>query len=434
MIRFSILGCVAAGGAIVAMVAGCGGAGSPGGLNSVVPNSPAQHAAGSIPRFYTLTDIGSGLPGSPGLVPSGLNDEGTVVGTASANVIPSLPSCGSSCGPPEAWIFRNGTLTELPPLGSDFVTVGDSINDVGYASGGSAGYVTEEAVLWSPTGRIINLGTGILGSQSSAEAISISNTFNIAGASYNYYSEVPTAFDGKGGASAPCGSNTQGQLQKVNDFGLATGVMFLYQGGGDSITCPPLTIVGSPPDPTFYDYGWSINDKAQSVGRLSVGPAFGNFHPYLYQRGKTTDLGTLFPGNPNAVGSAFGINESGTIVGWSAKSGGTPGYPPVDLRAFVYSDGTMVDINSLLSSRVRSKWTVGVAKSINSRNQIVAVAYYGGYPNGVEHAVLLTPQENGPKRESTRTIAPRAGWTKAPSRAAWMKVISERAKRSHLDW
>ena len=49
-----------------------------------------RHAAGSIPKSYDLTDIGSGLPGSPGLVPAGLNDKGTVVGSASVGVIPEL--------------------------------------------------------------------------------------------------------------------------------------------------------------------------------------------------------------------------------------------------------------------------------------------------------------------------------------------------------
>lgn len=443
MRRFSILGSVVTGGAIVAMLAGCGGAGSPSGSSSVLPSSsvdhaagsiPNDHAAGSIPKSYDLTDIGSGLPGSPGLVPAGLNDKGTVVGSASVGVLPSFPSCSpSTCGPPEGWIFQNGTLTELPPLGSDFVTVGDSINNAGYASGGSAGDVTEEAVLWSPNGSIINLGTGILGSQSSAEAISISNSRNIVGASYNYYNEVPTAFDGKGGASAPCGPNTQGQLQKVNDSGVATGVMFLYQGGGAAITCPPLTVIGSPPKPTFYDYGWGINNRGQGVGRLSIGAHFGDFHPYLYQNGKMTDLGTLFPGNPHARGSAFGINDCGMIVGWSAKGGGTPGHPPVDWRAFIYSAGRMVDLNSLLSRDMQSKWTVVAAESINSKKQIIAAAYYGGYPNGVEHAVLLSPQGSEPTG-ITRTIAPPAGWTKAPdSRAAWMKVVQARAKRLHLD-
>lgn len=209
--------------------------------------------------------------------------------------------------------------------------------------------------------------------------------------------------------------------------------MFLPQGGGAAITCPPLTVIGSPPKPTLYDFGLGINNRGQGVGRLTIGAHFGNFHPYLYQNGKMTDLGTLFPGDPHARGSAFAINDCGMIVGWSAKGGGTPGHPPVDWRAFVYSDGKMVDLNSLLSKDVRSKWTVVVAKSINSKKQIIAAAYYGGYPNGVEHAVLLSPQGSGPTR-ITRTIAPRAGWTKAPgSRAAWANVVSAHAKRLHLE-
>ena len=95
----------------------------------------------------------------------------------------------------------------------------------------------------------------------------------------------------------------------MNDHGRAIGNMFLYQGGVDAITCSPLTVIESPPDPTFWDYGFDINDKGQAVGRLSPGPNFGNFYPFLYQKGSTSNLGTLFTSDPYAVGAAFGIES-----------------------------------------------------------------------------------------------------------------------------
>jgi probable HAF family extracellular repeat protein len=416
------------------ILGGCsGGAVSPGAPTSLEPSRPVN-VSGSIPKSYVLTDIGAELPGSPGLVPSGVNDKGTVVGEASVGVLGSLPSCSpSTCGPPQGWIFKNGTLSQLPPLGTDYLTFADSINSAGYVSGGSAGNVTEEAILWKPAGGTINLGTGILGSQSAAEAFSISNSGKIVGASANYTSEVPTAFDGKGGASAPCGATTQGLLNVVNNAGLAVGDMILSQGGVDAITCPPLTIIESPPDPTFWDYGFAINDKGQSVGRLSVGPAFGNFHPFLYRKGQTTDLGTLFPSDPDAVGAAFGINQSGMIVGFTAQNGGTPGHPPVDPRAFVYAQGKMVDLNSLLSSEVQAQWTVVVAEKINNKKQVIAAAWYGGYPNGVEHAVLLSPSGSA-SSGVTRTRLARGGRTLTPAlREAGIRFEAMRARRLHLD-
>ncbi len=415
------------------MLAGCSGtAVTPSASTSLEPSQRVK-AAWSIPKSYVLTDIGAGLPGSPGLVPSGLNDKGTVVGTASVSVLGSLPSCSpSTCGPPEGWIFKNGRLRRLPPLGSDPYTLGDSVNNAGFVSGGSASDTTEEAVLWKPAGGIINLGNGILGSQSQAEALSISNSLKIVGLSATYTSVVPTAWAPNGGAWAPCGRTTQGQLNGVNNAGLAIGDKFLSQGGVDAITCHPLTVIESPPDPTFWDYGFSINDKDQSVGRLSIGPVFGNFHPFLYQKGHTTDLGTLFPRDPNAVGAAFGINQSGMIVGFTARNGGTPGHIPVDPRAFVYSEGKMVDLNSLLSSEVQAHWRVVVAEKINEKKQVIAAAWYGGYPNGVEHAVLLSPKGTAPAGVS-RAIPLQAGVFGAhQGSGSWLRFEALR-RRLHLE-
>ncbi len=419
--------------AFVAMLAGCGGGAVTPSASTSLESSQRVKASWSIPTSYVLTDIGARLPGSPGLVPSGLNDEGTVVGTASIGVLGSLPSCSpSKCGPPEGWIFKNGTLSKLPPLGSDTLTFADSANNAGYISGGSGTDTTEEAVLWKPGGGIINLGTGILGSQSQAEATSISNSGRIVGVSYTYTSEVPTAWDHKGGAWAPCGRTTQGILNVVNNAGLAVGYMALSQGGYDAITCHPLTVIESPPDPTFADWGFAINDNDQSVGRLSIGPAFGNFHPFLYQKGHTTDLGTLFPRDPNAVGAAFGINQSGMIVGFTARNGGTPGHIPVDPRGFVYSEGKMVDLNSLLSSHERAHWRVVVAGRINDKKQVIAAAWYGGYPNGVEHAVLLSPKGTAPAGVSL--VSPsRAGMTGAHQAPGSSLRIEALRSRLHLE-
>jgi probable HAF family extracellular repeat protein len=398
--------------------------------NASAPLSPdknVRNAAGAIPKQYVLTDLGTELPGSPGLVPSVINDKGTVVGEASTGILGSLPSCApSSCGPPEGWTFQNGTLSQLPALGTDFLTFADYVNNEGVISGGSAGNVTEEAVLWQRGGSITNLGTGLLGSGSSAEAVSISNSHKIVGLSYDATDEIPTAFHINGSTSAPCGSTTEGVLETVNNAGLGVGINYLPQGGAIAMTCPPYTAIETPSDPTFSDWGFGINDKGQAVGRLTVGPAYGNFHPFLYDKGKTTDLGTLDPSNPASVGAAFSINQSGMLVGFSADGGGVPGYPPVNPRAYVYAHGQMVDLNSLIPASVRANWTLVVAAGVNDKKQIVGSAFVGGYPNGVEHGFLLTPS-NGQNQQSevraphvigARTMVPRAAWLRAEARRA----------------
>ena len=86
-----------------------------------------------------------------------------------------------------------------------------------------------------------------------------------------------------------------------------------------------------------------------------------------------TDLGTLSGGNS----CAYGINNSGQVVGESNSSNGS--------RAFLWQDNTMVDINSFLPEN--SGWVLENATDINDSGQIVGYGYY----NGQTRAFLLSP-------------------------------------------
>ena len=89
-----------------------------------------------------------------------------------------------------------------------------------------------------------------------------------------------------------------------------------------------------------------------------------------------TDLGTL--GGSTAM--AWGINDHGEVVGYSNTAGGQE-------HAFLYSGGTMVDLNSLLVPG--SGWTLKRAYAINNAGQI---AGWGADPfGGTQVAFLLTP-------------------------------------------
>lgn len=90
-----------------------------------------------------------------------------------------------------------------------------------------------------------------------------------------------------------------------------------------------------------------------------------------------SDLGTL-PGLSSSVGVA--INRSGQVAGF-ANTPGDFNSP----RAFVYSDGVMRDLNSLISSD--SGWILQIASAINERGQITGF----GMHNGKGRAFLLVP-------------------------------------------
>jgi probable HAF family extracellular repeat protein len=100
----------------------------------------------------------------------------------------------------------------------------------------------------------------------------------------------------------------------------------------------------------------AINNSGQVVGQADTGAAgcAWESHPVLWENGVATDLGTL--GGP--VGVATAIDDVGRIVGssWASCSG------PV--RAFLWSDGRMRDLGSLVFGG--SSW----ANSINSSGHI----------------------------------------------------------------
>jgi probable HAF family extracellular repeat protein len=89
-----------------------------------------------------------------------------------------------------------------------------------------------------------------------------------------------------------------------------------------------------------------------------------------------TDLGTI----PGGSGSqAYGINASGQVAGYAYANGGGE-------RAFLYSNGTMADLNLLIDPT--SGWTLTEATAINNNGWIVG---YGTNASGQQDAFLLTP-------------------------------------------
>jgi probable HAF family extracellular repeat protein len=348
----------------------------------------------SLPHFR-LTDLGP-PNGKPWIDPVAVNNNGAVVGNTGVGPLSSLPCPPKICtAPPQGFVFRDGHLHQLRPLPGGVESFAADINDNGVIAGGSVNANgVESAVLWNPDGSMVNLGTGIATPGSNAEADSISNTGVIAGVSYSTTAALPTIFDGKGGATDPCGSRVQGYFRAVNDAGIGAGDELLSGGGTAAMTCPPFKAVERPSNSSWLDFGFDINDSGTVVGRFSPGPSFAIFHPFRYKDGVTTDLGSLFPDDSSAVGAAFAIDNVGLIVGFSAKSGGVIGsspVPPKDPRAFIYANGRMINLNNLLPAGY-GDWTLITAESISDNGNIVGTAFVGGYPNGYEHAYLLTPQ------------------------------------------
>ena len=107
-----------------------------------------------------------------------------------------------------------------------------------------------------------------------------------------------------------------------------------------------------------YSSAYGINDSGQVVGYSNT--AGGDYHAFLYDSTAMTDLGTL----GGTYSYAYGINDSGQVVGYS----GTIGHAS---RAFLYNGTAMTDLGTLGG-------TSSYAYSINNSGQVVGQSYTSG--------------------------------------------------------
>lgn len=94
-----------------------------------------------------------------------------------------------------------------------------------------------------------------------------------------------------------------------------------------------------------------------------------------------TDLGTL----GGTVSEGMGINASGEVTGSSNTA------EDENTRGFLYSNGHMLDLNSLLSPTQAALYTITSGRSINDSGQIAAVGYINATQPPHILAFLLTP-------------------------------------------
>jgi probable HAF family extracellular repeat protein len=166
-----------------------------------------------------------------------------------------------------------------------------------------------------------------------------------------------------------------GEARAINDAGLVVGYTyvdsdlhkhaFVYDSKtGQAKILPPFS-----PNGFNESRANDVNNQGQVVG-MATTQGLRTRRPFLYMNGKMIDIGY------GGEGEARAINDAGEIVGQYN------GY------AFLYRDGKLIDLNSLISPESHLKLID--AWKINNKGQIIATAIDVG---GAQQNVLLTPSE-----------------------------------------
>jgi probable HAF family extracellular repeat protein len=311
------------------------------------------------------------------------------------------------------------TVTDLPPVDGKMSSQANAINDAGQVVGNSWGYTYGTiATVWNGT-----TPTALAPSFSPPSAINansftsaINNSGQVVGSATNNSPSHAVMWDGT--AVSILG---QGSASGINNSGQVVGTTANFEAVVWNGTATP-TILGSLAGSSTWGAG--INNRGQVVGSSYATAAHINppLHAVIWNGTTPTDLGTL--GGTNSAANA--INNSGQVAGYSQTAmntstdaviwngttltdlgtlggpasfatdinnrGQVVGYSTTTFfdtpqNAFIWDDGVMLNLNTLLDSS-GTGWTLEYALGINNSGQIVGV---GLNPLGQMNGFLLSP-------------------------------------------
>lgn len=274
----------------------------------------------------------------------------------------------------EAYLWQNGTYTELPipfPMGSYAL----DINNSGKIIGGRSDAMGPGILLDGTT--VISLGT-LGGDHSIPQAINEAD--QVVGTSQTPTTNELAPFFWENGSMLSMGTlgGDYGRAYDINNHGMAVG--FSENGAGQNRAfvwragqgMTDLGTLGGDQSTAF-----AVNDANEVVGWSET--AGGYQHAFFWKDGVMTDLGTL-GGNQS---QAFGINNAGLILGWAETQ---TGYRPMVL----WENGIAVRLNQLVAadSGWELLWPGTLSFSINHNGAILGE----GYINNNKYIFLMTPR------------------------------------------
>ena len=319
---------------------------------------------------YTITDVGVIGTGNESFAYA-INDVGQVAGWSRI----------TSGGNRHAFRWTSGTMLDLGTLGGN-ESFAYGINDSGHVVGRSmtSGATGDRAFLYN--GALVDLSTQ--GLSTTSQAWGINNAGQIVGRTLS--GAATRAFRISGGVATIIPgtffNNGNSYAYGINEAGHVVGYAstnnqanqqraFYWPGTGN---IQDLSTLGG-----TDSYGYDINVNLNVVGAGDTSND-AQTNAFRWVSNPMTNMGTL--GGIEA--EAWGINNSGTIVGYSSYQPGTSSSNG-PLHAFVIKGSTMFDMNALIDPA--SGWVLTDARDINNLGQIVGK----GTINGQQHAFIATP-------------------------------------------
>jgi probable HAF family extracellular repeat protein len=360
-----------------------------------------------------VTDLGA-LPGHHNCsVATSINASGEIAGSSEISVIDPVLDVREI----RAVLWKkNGRITNLKTFGGNFSIV-SAINDRGQVAGSATNAIADpfsilyllqgsskgtqtRAFLWQH-GHKQDLGTldgpdaATFGLNNHGQVIGISYINSIPNSSTGLPTADPFLWDRK-------------TKNKMNDLGTLGGV-YGWAGalnnkgqviGYSSLAADPGACLKALPDPNCHPFLWDAGQltdlTAQSNGffvkanAINIGGAIvglGDFSGTLdaarWENDKVTDLGHL-PGDCSS--EAFAINSRDQVIGTSVACNG-------DFRSFLWENGSMADLNTLIPPN--SSLFLLETLAINDRGEIAGDGVPSGcnYDGTCGHAYVLIPKK-----------------------------------------
>ena len=336
----------------------------------------AVTAAGEAHAFLyrngTMSDLGTAGTASTG---KAISQGGQVAGDATA-----------SGAQPKAALFSGGNTSVFGTLGTS--STSESINDHGQISGTYTDAGGTHVLLYS-NGSLVDLMPGISSFVTGARTINssgvVAGNFQPGGAQHGFLYVNGTATDiGSlgGGYTVTTAISNSGKVTGISGTTSGERHAFIYSGssGSSGSGCQDLGTLGATPS-----VGYALNDSDQVTGESMTSD--GTLHAFVTQNGALADLGPLIqalaPGSNVIESLGVGINQSGQLIGRYIISTPADTQTPTKTRSFIASTGlsalSAVDLFQTLLSAVVG---IGPGNGLISEIQQALVLFLAGNTSG----------------------------------------------------